>query len=33
MMDLRIDGKYKVSKKIGSGAFGAIYHGTTPHKS
>ena len=26
-MDLRVGGKYKLSKKLGSGAFGDIYHG------
>jgi len=27
-MDLRVGGKYKLSKKVGSGAFGEIYQGT-----
>jgi hypothetical protein len=26
-MDLRVGGKYKLSKKVGSGAFGEIYSG------
>ena len=26
-MDLRVGGKYKLSRKLGSGAFGDIYHG------
>jgi hypothetical protein len=26
-MELRVGGKYKLNKKIGSGAFGDIYHG------
>ena len=26
-MDLRVAGKYKIIKKIGSGAFGEIYQG------
>jgi len=26
-MDLKIAGKYKVSQKLGSGAFGEIHHG------
>ena len=26
-MELRIGGKYKLTKKLGKGAFGDIYHG------
>ena len=26
-MELRVGGRYRLSKKIGSGAFGYIYHG------
>lgn len=27
-MELRVGGKYRLSRKLGSGAFGDIYHGT-----
>jgi hypothetical protein len=30
-MELRVGGKYRLSKKLGSGAFGDIYHGMTPN--
>ena len=26
-MELRVGGKYRLSRKLGSGAFGDIYHG------
>ena len=26
MVDIRIAGKYKLTKKIGSGAFGEVFH-------
>ena len=27
-MELRVGGKYRLSRKLGCGAFGDIYHGT-----
>jgi serine/threonine protein kinase len=27
-MELRVGGKYRLSRKLGSGSFGEIYHGT-----
>ena len=33
LMELRVGGKYRLSRKLGCGAFGDIYHGKldTPH--
>lgn len=28
IMELRVGGKYRLSRKLGCGAFGDIYHGT-----